>query len=214
MQKKIKNIISRIIIVWALYILIDYINLPSLIGIVLDNINIDVFGILFNTTVVLILYVISFYYIDNKQNEKDENAKDCANLLIEKTYQECLENLEFLDNEIVIREYIIPKIDGNKLASENKVISNLQELPFASYEAIITLASSGYVEKDKLDSYLNIKKEYQYLVNVKITFYDLIEPKTADQWAMHNDIQSRDISLRKKLENSIMKTEFNQGSVV
>lgn len=214
MQKKIKNIISRIIIILTIYMLIDYINFPSRIGIVLDNINIDVFGILFDTAVVLILYVISFYYIDNKQNEKDENAKEVVNILIEKTYQECLENLKLLDNKIIIEEYIIPKIDGNKPASENKIVSNLQELPFASYDAVIDMATNGYVEKDKMNSYLNIKKEYQYLVNVRITFYDLIEPKTADQRAMHNDIQSRDISLRMKLENSIMKTEFNQGSVV
>ena len=45
-------------------------------GLVPNNINVDVFGILFDASIVLILYVISFYYIENKQNEKDANARD------------------------------------------------------------------------------------------------------------------------------------------
>lgn len=202
MQKKINSIIMLIIVLLAIYLFIDYVNLPSLIGIRTDNINIDIFGILFDTAVVLILYVISFYYIDNKQNEKDANAKAVGDILIEKTYQECLENLKLLDNKEIIKEYIIPKVDGDRPASENKVISNLQELPFASYDIVLDLATNGYIEKDKIESYMNIKKEYQYLINVKITFFDLIEPKTGEQMVMYNDIQSRDTSLKMKLEKS------------
>lgn len=146
MQKKINSIIMLIIVLLAIYLFIDYVNLPSLIGIRTDNINIDIFGILFDTAVVLILYVISFYYIDNKQNEKDANAKAVGDILIEKTYQECLENLKLLDNKEIIKEYIIPKVDGDRPASENKVISNLQELPFASYDIVLDLATNGYIE--------------------------------------------------------------------
>ncbi len=137
MQKKVKNIIMPIIIVLLIYIFFDYINLPLLIGIKADNINVDVFGIIFDSAVVISLYAISFYYIDNKQNEKDANAKDFVSILIKKTYQECLENLQFLDDKKLIKEYIIPKVDGNKSTSENKVISNIQELPFATFDAII-----------------------------------------------------------------------------
>ena len=63
MEKKTKNIIIKIIIGLAIYLLVDYINLPSMIGLVPTNINADVFGILFDTAVVCVLYVISFYYI-------------------------------------------------------------------------------------------------------------------------------------------------------
>ena len=52
-----------------------------------------------------------------------------------------------------------------------------------------------------MDNFLDIKKEYQYLVNVKITFFDLINPKTDEQRAMYNDIQSRDYALKTKLKN-------------
>ena len=145
------------------------------------------------------MYVISFYYIENKQNEKDANARDTVDVLLEKTFQECLDNLKFLDNREVIEKYIIPKVDGNKTDSENKVINNLQTLPFSSFDAIIGLASSGYVDKLKLNNYLDIKKEYQYLISVKITFFDLIKPETLEQQAMYNDIHTRDSALKSKL---------------
>lgn len=200
-----KSKIMRIVLVLAGYVLVDYINLPSMIGFSPANINVDIFGILFDAAIVLILYTISFYYIDIRQNEKDANAKDIANILIEKSYQECLDNLTLLDNRQMIKEYIIPKIDGNRPASENRVISNMQELPFASFDAIIDFASSGYIEKKKMDNFLDIKKEYQYLVNVKITFFDLINPKTDEQRAMYEDIQARDYVLKTKLKNVLVE---------
>ncbi len=56
------------------------------------------------------------------------------------------------------------------------------------------------MERDIVDNYLEIKKEYQFLINIKIIFYDLIEPETDEQWALYRNIQSRDDSLKKKLE--------------
>lgn len=199
MKKKTNKFIIPIILALAAYIVLDYVNLPSLIGLIPNNINTDMFGILFDASVVLVLYVISFYYIENKQNEKDANARDTVDILLKKTYQECLDNLKFLDNREMIGKYIIPKVDGNKTDSENKVINNLQTLPFSSFDAVIDLASNGYIEKTKLNDYLDIKKEYQYLISVKITFFDLVEPETVDQKAMYNDIHSRDLVLKSKL---------------
>lgn len=199
MKKKTGRITISIIMVLIAYLILDYVNVPSLIGLTPDNINIDMFGIFFNTAVVLILYVISFYYIENKQNEKDANARDTVDILLKKTYQECLSNLNFLDNKEMLEKYIIPKIDGDKLDSENKVVNNLQILPFFSFDAVIDLAANGYVEKKKFDDYLDIKKEYKYLISVKITFFDLVDPQTEEQKSMYNDIRKKDTALKAKL---------------
>ena len=199
MKKKTNKFIIPIILALAAYIVLDYVNLPSLIGLIPNNINTDMFGILFDTSVVLVLYVISFYYIENKQNEKDANARDTVDILLKKTYQECLDNLKFLDNREMIGKYIIPKVDGNKTDSENKVINNLQTLPFSSFDAVIDLANNGYIEKIKLNDYLDIKKEYQYLISVKIIFFDLVKPETIEQKVMYDDIHTRDCALKSKL---------------
>lgn len=84
MKKKTGRITISIIMVLIAYLILDYVNVSSLIGLTPDNINIDMFGIFFNTAVVLILYVISFYYIENKQNEKDANARDTVDILLKK----------------------------------------------------------------------------------------------------------------------------------
>lgn len=199
MKKKTNKFILPIILALAAYIVLDYVNVPSLIGLIPNNINTDMFGILFDASVALVLYVISFYYIENKQNEKDANTRDNVDVLLKKTYQECLDNLKFLDNREMIEKYIIPKVDGNKTDSENKVINNLQTLPFSSFDSVIDLASNGYIEKIKLNDYLDIKKEYQYLISVKITFFDLVKPETVKQKAMYDDIHARDCALKSKL---------------
>lgn len=109
-----------------------------------------------------------------------------------------MSNLNFLDNKEMLEKYIIPKIDGDKLDSENKVVNNLQILPFSSFDAVIDLAANGYVEKKKFDDYLDIKKEYKYLISVKITFFDLVDPQTEEQKAMYNDIRKKDTALKAK----------------
>lgn len=66
------------IILFIIYLLLDYFNLPSLVGFSSTTINIDLFDAVFNGTIVIVLYIISFFYIDNKQNEKDANSRDVA----------------------------------------------------------------------------------------------------------------------------------------
>jgi|GluameStandDraft_1065615.scaffolds.fasta_scaffold07138_4 hypothetical protein len=209
MKKKTNKFIIPIIAALVAYLILDYVNLPSLIGLAPNNINLDMFGILLNTAIVLILYVISFYYIENKQNEKDANSRDIVDVLLKKTYDECLSNLNLLNNREMIGKYIIPKIDGNRPDSENKVINKLQTLPFSSFDAVIDLATNGYVEKVRLNDYLDIKKEYQYLISVKITFFDLINPETVDQKAMYNDIHNRDSALKSKLNKLLNSLDYN-----
>lgn len=211
MKNKIRKYITPIITVLITYLVLDYANLPSVIGVTLNNINLDLFGVLFDASIVVILYVISFYYIENKQNEKDANARDTVDVLLKKTYQECLSNLEFLDNKEMVEKYIIPKIDGSKTPSENKIINNVQYLPFSSFDSIIDLSANGYIEKEKVNYYLDIKKEYQYLVSAKIIFFDLVEPKNDDQMAVYNDIYIRDLELKSKLislMNTYTKTDL------
>lgn len=205
-KRKSLRIIIPVALVLIAYSILDYVNVPTLIGLTPSNFNVDMFGIIFNSVIVLVLYVVSFYYIDNKQNEKDANARDTVDTLIKKTYQECLGNLKLLDNKAIIEEFIIPKVDGNKSDLDNKVIHNLQTLPFSSFDSVIDLAVNGYVEKDKLDNYLDIKKEYQYLVSVKITFFDLVNPKTDDQKALYYDILARDNVIKRKLNGFLNKT--------
>lgn len=194
--KGIKHILL-VIGLFILFVILDLINLPTLIGIDILNINMDFFGILFDALIVLILYIISYYYIENRQLEKDENSKNTALVLMRKTYEECKSNLELLENKEMVKRFIIPKIDGNKTDTENKIISNLQTLPFSSFDSIMTLSVNGYIMKNELEEYLEIKKDYQRLISYKITFYDLENPITKDQKEMYNHIKFLESKIKK-----------------
>ena len=208
MTKRILGKSILIVSVFIIYMLLDYVNFPTLMGIKIDNINMDIYCVMLDIVIVLILYLISFYYIENRQNEKDANARDMVGVLIRQTYKECRDNLKILDNREVIKEYIIPKIDGDKCASENKIVYNFQNQPFSSYETVVSLATNGFILKKDFEIYLEIKKEYQSLVNNKITFFDLINPQTEEQQYMYNHIEQQDKILKKTLDELLAKKDI------
>lgn len=84
-KSKTYIIVIPIVLALITYFILDYVNISTLIGLSFSNINVDMFGIIFNSAIVIVLYVVSFYYIDNKQNEKDANARDTVDTLIKKT---------------------------------------------------------------------------------------------------------------------------------
>ena len=185
-----------------IYLVVDYFNIPSILRLQVAHINLDILNIVISAVVVITLYIISFYYIDNRQIEKDKNAIAVVKVLFDRTYAECLENLIFLDNRDVIEMYILPKVNGDKADSENKVILNLQTLPFSTQDKVMSLAGEGYISESGLKQYLDIKKEYQHLVSMKITFFDRADYKTQEQRELSMSIDNRDKELKRMLENN------------
>lgn len=189
--KKDKIYILMPIVFFILYGLLDYINISSILKIKINNINMDLLSIFFDSLVVIILYIVTYFHIDKKRILKDANSEKVANVLMRQTYLECLDNLKLINNKQMLKEFIVPKVDFDKTDSENKVVVNLQNLPFKSYDNLMNLAISGYVSENRLDKYLWIKKEYAYIISIKITFYDLEVPKNKVQREMLDDITKR-----------------------
>lgn len=192
-------------LLFALYVILDYLNVPQLLGLSSNRINMDFFGVFLNSVIVVVLYIITYYFVDRRQIQKDANSKDTADVLLLYTYKECLGNLRMVRNSEWVKKYIVPKVDGNKPVTENKIIMNLQRLPFSSKGEILELSKSGYVEKEVLARYLHIQQEYNHIINMKITFYDLINPQTADQQALFMDINHRSDELMSLLGEEIKR---------
>ncbi len=51
---------------------------------------------------------------------------------------------ELLGSREVIQNYIVPKVDLNKTDIDNKVVHNLQTMPFATLDKIMSLSEAGY----------------------------------------------------------------------
>lgn len=218
MKKKIKNkntnhdnkhLFKAILPValFAVYVILDYINVPALLGISSDRINMGFFDVFLNSVIVIVLYIITYYFVDTRQIQKDKNSKDTADVLLLYTYKECLDNLRMVWNSEWVKKYIIPKVDGNKPVTENKIIMNLQHFPFASKGEILELSKGGYIEKVVLARYLHIQKEYNHIINMKIAFYDLINPQTDEQKALFMDINHRNDELMSMLGEEISRLE-------
>lgn len=77
---------SRIGMVAILIILIlDAINISSILTIPFNNINLDLWNIL----VVIILYVLTCEIIQKRDNCRKKNQEEFARILLENTYREC-----------------------------------------------------------------------------------------------------------------------------
>ncbi len=160
-----KKYIRYCLLTLIIYLIIDYINLVSIFNINVSNLNMDIFCTVLNIFIIILLYIISFYYIDNKQNEKDQNATDIALLLIKTTYEKCINTLSVLDNNILIKDYISP----SNIETKGETLTFIQNMPFGFNNDILQLARNGYIEKQLVETYIDIQKNYELLVLIKLS---------------------------------------------
>lgn len=175
--------------------MLDYINLSHVVGVNFSDINIYLFSAVFNSFIVVLLYLITYFMIDKKQVKKEYNAKQTAHILMSLSYNKCKETISLLDNNEVIHKYIIPKVDFNKADSDNPVIYNTQNNPFIEFEHILHLAGNGYIDNKRLNRYLHFISDYKSYVSYKITFFDIDEAKTDEQIKLKNYIENMRESL-------------------
>ena len=190
---------------FVLVIIVDYFNVPSIIGFEMSNINFDLIGALINALIVLCLYIITYAVIDRRQMQKDDNAKLTANLLILSTYKKCQDLLKIIDNQEWLENYIVPKIDFNKIDSKNEVSMNLQNDPFTEHSHILDLAGNGSITISDLKMYLNVMESYRSYVSMRITLYDIYNAKTVEQMQLYEHIIEKRNLLNDTLESEVEK---------
>lgn len=198
-KKGLKISILSLAAVLIAYIIIDYVNLPKMLGMDMTNVNIDLFDIFFNSFIVVLLYIITFFVIDKKQVEKEINAKRTAHILMSLSYKNCKDTISLFDNNEMIRRYIVPKVNFNETDDNDPVVRNLQNKPFTEYEHVLQLAESGYINDKRFERYLCFMSDYKAYISLKITFFDIDAAETPEQIGMRNHI----IEMRTALFNTI-----------
>lgn len=165
-----KDIVIFISIITSLIIL-DYFNLPSLLGVEMSNLNWDFCVGILNSIIVIVLFVITYRTLDERTIEREKNKIEISELLIKECYHECKKYVDLLNQETV-EKFIVPKIDFN--STNNPIITNLQNSPFSSENIIMDLVKDGQVTKKQIEGYLKIREKYMQYVNMRITFFDAI----------------------------------------
>lgn len=202
-KKGLKLSVLSLVAILIAYIIIDYLNLPKILGLDITNVNMDLFEILFNSFIIVLFYIITYFVIDKKQVEKENNAKRTARILMSLSYKRCEETISLFDNNEMIRRYIVPKVDFNDTNNNFPVVQALQNKSFTEYEHILQLAGSGYINDKRFERYLSFMSEYKEYISLKITFFDIdtVEKPKRIQIEMKNHI----IEIRKSLFNTIIK---------
>lgn len=165
----VKNNIAISIIIIIILIIFDYINLPSILGFDMLNINWNLCMLILNNVVVIMLYVITYKTLNERTIEREKNKNEISILLIKECYQECKNYVEFL-NQKTVEEYIVPKIDFD--STDNKIISNLKDSPFINENIIMDLVKDGQITKQQIERYFKIKGIFSQYITMRITFFD------------------------------------------
>lgn len=98
-NKKSFCILSIPILIACAIIIICYIIGPLLFSWDIKNTNFEMFGAILNATVVIVLYIITYKYVDSRQIKKDDNAISTARILLLSAYRECVSTLIIVDNK-------------------------------------------------------------------------------------------------------------------
>ncbi|WP_313756286.1 hypothetical protein [Tissierella sp.] len=178
---KNKDIVTVIIIITSLVIL-DYLNIFSILGFNMPNINFDFWIGVLNIIVIIILYKITYKKIDEKAIEREKNKYSISVLLLQEVYRECRTHMNLLNQETV-EKYIVPKMDFNSTDFNNSIIGNLQSTPFLNENTIMDFVKDGQINKMQIEGYLKVKEKYRQYINMRIILFDrpdMYEPLKID----------------------------------
>ena len=171
MDKNTKKYILIFIIFTLVYLIIDYLNLPTLLNIYIDNINSNLLDIFINSIIVIILYLITYLTIDKRTIEKSKNKKDVYKQILINMYSECIQTLNLIHDENILNK-IIKQVDGNAPIIENKIVNNLMNLPFENKDTILDFAKSGEIDVNTFQRFLNIQSDYRKYINMLIICFN------------------------------------------
>lgn len=206
MEKKNRlTLLMCLFIPTVVVIVLDYFNLPSILGFKMSNVNYTLIDTVLNVSVVISLYIITFFLIDKRQIRKDDNAKGTADILMLSAYNQCKELSEIVDTQSWLESYIVPKIDFNKTSLDNRVIVYLQNNPFAEHSHILLLAENGAISRGDLMKYLEIMELYKSFISLRITFYDMHDATTDKQKEFLSKISNDKNKLDELLDIEVSK---------
>ena len=160
-RKNVKWILIISVVLLSIYIILDAINLPSKMGIHIENINIDLLGIVIGNLIIIAGAVVTYFLIDARSIEKDNMAKYAALYLLFNTYTA-------LETFVPIIENCIKEAKENsdtKMPFFNKKTQEyISNTPFENDKMIFESLSNGNIDHQSYNAYTEIKKKYEISV--------------------------------------------------
>lgn len=171
-----KTFIISLLLIMGITIL-DYANVPAVIGLNSSNINWDFYMGFINVIVVISIFIITFKTLNKREIEineqeivREKNKYNVSLIFLKNCYEECTSYINLLNNNETVEKYIVSKVDFS--STDSKIVDNLQMAPFINENIIMDLVKDGQIEEDIVVEYLNIKRKYREYINFRITLFD------------------------------------------
>lgn len=164
---KAKNCAIISALIACTYILIDYLNVPSKLGVGVECINLSAANTFFNVGALLLVFLLTYFLIDKHNEDARTNQKNIVKYMMESDYKACKKRLEMFQDE-GIRDNIISKIDYDQTLDKNGVFYNLVSIAFRNSEAINDYAKQGIIDISYYKEYDKIRSDYEQYVTFMV----------------------------------------------
>ncbi len=182
------------IIVSLFFLVIDFFDVPTLLGLDVSRFNFDALSLIVGNILVVVIFFITYFIIDSRDVKKDNNQKEVAYLLLKNTYEYCSILINSFYNDSYRESYV--KTSGKDNSELESEINRIAELPFINSNMIFDFAASGVIDKDTFEEYIDIKNGFQDFIIMATSTFD-----------SDNDY-SEFLDVAKYMENKIRSEKF------
>ncbi len=165
-------VISIILLCSTTLFCCDYFNIFTKLGVNTTNFNYDFLNLLVNNTIIIIIFIITYFIINDKEKNKIKNQEKYAKLLLNECYKKCIDYISMLDQECIKNNI---KAKGKFNSELYKIVSIFEKAPFSNNHIIVELATNGIINHSKFLAYSEIKSCYQSYIGTAILLFNQTE---------------------------------------
>jgi hypothetical protein len=170
-------IVAVTVILLISYLIIDYFNIPTALGMDISRINVDLLGNVINAVIAIFVFVSGYCLIDRWNVKRVNNQKAIAESILHSIYKNCLLYVECLDQPQIVKA-LIEQTDFNKrynILDDPSPDMRYAQIPFTSESSLLSYFQNGILDKESFDTYQSIKQAFTNYVFVRVTFFDAPE---------------------------------------
>lgn len=158
-KKKVFISILIAFLVLVGYMVLDYINILGIMSLKVERINGELLSVFAPNLLVILLYVITYFIVDEKNAKERKNKKEIVKYMLEDDYNTCLRYLDVLENKMQLK-IIVEQLSKDGCLYKNEYFNEWMDVSFKNYNYIMEYSSQGIIDVKILKKYLYIKSQY------------------------------------------------------
>ena len=155
-----KIVIATIVLV-LLVVILDYFNIPTKIGFQINNFNFNVLHILSSAITTIGIFVCTYFLIERKRLDRQNNQLLIARDLLSRVYDECERNVKQLDDNS-LRIYIQRSL---VITDRDRTINEYKTTPFINDKHITRFGEEGVLPYFLIQRYFRVKNNYMLYID-------------------------------------------------